>query len=89
MKQKIILLYNLLVRLTSDKLRLLSDCLKAKSTAYRSSQRLLQLAGYLRVCKGDQRAREAAVLNLVAETALKVTNFAWTKPERALTFCVS
>lgn len=65
----------LAVRLCSDKLRLLRDCLRFKPSAYRSTQRLLQLATYLRVSGEDSRTREAAVLVLIAGAALKVNNF--------------
>ncbi|XP_059489880.1 NBAS subunit of NRZ tethering complex-like [Neocloeon triangulifer] len=63
------------VRLTSNKLKLLRDCLRAKATSYRSSQRLLQLASFLRICKDDSRAREASVLNLIAEAALNACDY--------------
>ncbi|CAB3379605.1 Hypothetical predicted protein [Cloeon dipterum] len=63
------------VRLTPNKLKLLRDCLKARATAYRNSQRLLQLANFLRICKEDPRAREASVLNLIAEAALNANDY--------------
>lgn len=68
----VITYWYLLVRLCSDKLRLLRDCLKVKPISYRNTQRLLQLADFLRVSGDDSRAREASVLVLVAEAALQV-----------------
>ncbi|KAF4531252.1 hypothetical protein B566_EDAN019269, partial [Ephemera danica] len=65
------------VRLCSDKLRLLRDCLKIKTSSYKNTQRLLQLAANLRVKGEDVRAREAAVLVQVAEAALEVKDYAF------------
>jgi hypothetical protein len=60
------------VRLCSERLRLVEKCIHNKPMGYRSLQRLLQLAGKLRVCGNDERQREGQVLVLIAEAALEV-----------------
>jgi hypothetical protein len=60
------------VRLCSERLRLVEKCIHNKPMGYRSLQRLLQLAGKLRVCGNDERQREGQVLVLIAEASLEV-----------------
>jgi len=63
---------NITVRLCSERLRLVEACVHGKPEAYRSTQRLLQLARKLRVCGNDERQQEGQVLVLIAEAALEV-----------------
>ncbi|XP_068083289.1 NBAS subunit of NRZ tethering complex [Anabrus simplex] len=63
------------VRQCSDRMRLVEACIRKKSTAYRNSQRLLQLAQKLRVSGKDVRQREGKVLAIIAETALEEKDY--------------
>lgn len=69
--------FSISVRLCEDRLSLLDECLASRSTAYRHSSLLQHLAGLLRVCGDDTRARQAKVLTLVAQAALKVSFWVW------------
>lgn len=51
-------------------MRLIESCLKSKKEAYKSCQRLLQLAHTLRICGEDRMKREGQVLAMIAEFAL-------------------
>ncbi|KDR17610.1 Neuroblastoma-amplified sequence, partial [Zootermopsis nevadensis] len=63
------------VRLCTERLRLVQLCIDNEPTAYRKTQRLLQLAHDLRVCGNDKWQREGKVLVLIAEAALKVHDY--------------
>lgn len=60
------------VRLTADRLILIEHCLDSQWDAYKSRQRLLTLASYLRVEGSNNRLREGKVLELIAKKALEV-----------------
>uniref|UniRef100_A0A8C9VPQ5 NBAS subunit of NRZ tethering complex n=1 Tax=Scleropages formosus TaxID=113540 RepID=A0A8C9VPQ5_SCLFO len=59
------------VRLRSDRLTLIRECVKQCPTAYRQSALLLDLAALLRVAGDDELTRRGQVLALLAEQALK------------------
>ena len=61
------------VRLCEDRLTLVGECMGGRSTAYRHGSLLQHLAGLLRVCGEDSHARQAKVLILIAQAALKVS----------------
>ncbi|XP_076178527.1 NBAS subunit of NRZ tethering complex isoform X2 [Ptiloglossa arizonensis] len=63
------------VRLMQDRIKLIADCLNKRADAYKSRQRLLTLATYLRIEKNNSKAREGKVLKLIAKKALEVKNF--------------
>ncbi|XP_061316824.1 NBAS subunit of NRZ tethering complex isoform X3 [Pezoporus flaviventris] len=58
------------VRLCSDRLSLIKDCLAQMSTNYKQSAKLLGLANLLRVAGDDQMERKGQVLILLVEQAL-------------------
>ena len=60
------------VRLCENRLSLIEEGLQAQKGSYRHGSRLLQLATLLRVCGDDSKTRQAKVLTLVAQAALKV-----------------
>lgn len=60
------------MRLCEDRLSLVGECLSGRNKAYRHSSLLQHLASLLRVCGSDARARQARVLTLIAQAALKV-----------------
>lgn len=60
------------VRLTVDRLTLIERCLNNQRDAYKSQQRLLTLAAYLRIEGDNNRLREGKVLELIAKKALEV-----------------
>lgn len=60
------------VRLTIDRLTLIERCLNNQRDAYKSQQRLLTLAAYLRIGDDNNRLREGKVLELIAKKALEV-----------------
>nr|XP_006006206.1 PREDICTED: neuroblastoma-amplified sequence isoform X2 [Latimeria chalumnae] len=67
------------VRLCSDRLSLIKECITQCQTAYKQSTKLLGLANLLRVAGNDHVRRKGQVLTLLAEQALqfqdyKVTN---------------
>ncbi|XP_071535636.1 NBAS subunit of NRZ tethering complex-like [Panulirus ornatus] len=63
------------VRLCEDRLTLIQEGLQTKKGSYRHGSRLLQLATLLRVCGTDTEARQAKVLTLVAQAALKAGDY--------------
>ncbi|XP_069188396.1 NBAS subunit of NRZ tethering complex-like isoform X2 [Procambarus clarkii] len=63
------------VRLCEDRLGLIAEGLQIKKGSYRHGSRLLQLATLLRVCGTDARTRQAKVLTLVAQAALKAGDY--------------
>ncbi|XP_063884338.1 NBAS subunit of NRZ tethering complex-like isoform X2 [Scylla paramamosain] len=63
------------VRLCEDRLTLVGECMAGRSTAYRHSSLLQHLAGLLRVCGEDSRARQGKVLTLIAQAALKAGDY--------------
>lgn len=60
------------VRLTVNKLTLIEDCLNNQRDAYKSQQRLLTLATYLRIEGSNSKLREGKVLELIARKAFEV-----------------
>ncbi|KAK3865525.1 hypothetical protein Pcinc_028882 [Petrolisthes cinctipes] len=72
-----ILLLPLQVRLCEDRLGLISQCLESKQGGYyRHWSRLLHLASLLRACgNSDARTRQAYVLSLVAQSALRAGDY--------------
>uniref|UniRef100_A0A8C0BT65 NBAS subunit of NRZ tethering complex n=1 Tax=Buteo japonicus TaxID=224669 RepID=A0A8C0BT65_9AVES len=63
------------VRLCSDRLSLIKDCLAQLSTNYRQSAKLLGLANLLRVAGDDQMERKGQVLILLVEQALSFQDY--------------
>nr|XP_061784995.1 NBAS subunit of NRZ tethering complex-like isoform X2 [Nerophis lumbriciformis] len=63
------------VRLRSDRLSLIEECIAHCSTAYKQSNTLLSLASLLRVAGDDEAARKGQVLTLLAEQALQYLDF--------------
>uniref|UniRef100_A0A673CVH2 NBAS subunit of NRZ tethering complex n=1 Tax=Sphaeramia orbicularis TaxID=375764 RepID=A0A673CVH2_9TELE len=63
------------VRLRSDRLSLIEECIAHCSTAYRQSTTLLNLASLLRVAGDDEATRKGQVLTLLAEQALQCLDF--------------
>ncbi|XP_027896196.1 NBAS subunit of NRZ tethering complex [Xiphophorus couchianus] len=63
------------VRLRSDRLSLIQECIAQCSTAYKQSATLLNLASLLRVSGDDDNRRKGQVLTLLAEQALKCLDF--------------
>ncbi|KAG7201140.1 hypothetical protein KM043_003931 [Ampulex compressa] len=64
------------VRLTQDKLKLVKSCLEKRDNAHKSRQRLLTLANYLRIEERSSNMREGKVLELIAQRALEVEDYA-------------
>uniref|UniRef100_A0A3P8UP13 NBAS subunit of NRZ tethering complex n=1 Tax=Cynoglossus semilaevis TaxID=244447 RepID=A0A3P8UP13_CYNSE len=62
------------VRLRSNRLSLIEECIARCSTAYRQSNTLLNLASFLRVA-GEEATRKGQVLTLLAEQALQCLDF--------------
>ncbi|XP_022626095.1 neuroblastoma-amplified sequence isoform X1 [Seriola dumerili] len=63
------------VRLRSDRLSLIEECITYCSTAYKQSTTLLSLATLLRVAGDDEAMRKGRVLTLLAEQALQCPDF--------------
>ncbi|XP_015247730.1 PREDICTED: neuroblastoma-amplified sequence [Cyprinodon variegatus] len=63
------------VRLRSNRLSLIEECITQCSTAYKQSATLLNLASLLRVSGDDEGKRKGQVLTLLAEQALKCLDF--------------
>nr|XP_033504549.1 neuroblastoma-amplified sequence [Epinephelus lanceolatus] len=63
------------VRLRSDRLSLIKECIAHCTTAYKQSTTLLNLASLLRVAGDDKDARKGQVLTLLAEQALQYLDF--------------
>ncbi|KAK9531668.1 hypothetical protein VZT92_011078 [Zoarces viviparus] len=63
------------VRLRSDRLSLVEECIAHCSTAYKQSTTLLNLASLLRVAGDDKDVRKGQVLTLLAEQALQCLDF--------------
>ncbi|KAM4522694.1 NBAS subunit of NRZ tethering complex isoform 2-T2 [Odontesthes bonariensis] len=63
------------VRLLSDRLSLIEECIGHCSTAYKQSTTLLNVASLLRVSGGDEATRKGQVLTLLAEQALQCLDF--------------
>ncbi|XP_078145981.1 NBAS subunit of NRZ tethering complex [Centroberyx gerrardi] len=63
------------VRLRSDRLSLIEECITQCSTAYKQSTTLLNLASLLRVAGDDEAVRKGQVLTLLAEQALQCLDF--------------
>ncbi|XP_041888889.1 neuroblastoma-amplified sequence isoform X3 [Corvus kubaryi] len=63
------------VRLCSDRLSLIKDCLAQMSTNYKQSAKLLELANLLRVAGDDQMERKGQVLILLVEQALSFQDY--------------
>uniref|UniRef100_A0A8C5NA09 Neuroblastoma-amplified sequence n=1 Tax=Gouania willdenowi TaxID=441366 RepID=A0A8C5NA09_GOUWI len=63
------------VRLRSDRLSLIKECIAHCSTAYKQSTTLLNLAALLRVSGDDETNRRGQVLSLMAEQALQCLDF--------------
>uniref|UniRef100_A0A3B3X2Q4 Sec39 domain-containing protein n=1 Tax=Poecilia mexicana TaxID=48701 RepID=A0A3B3X2Q4_9TELE len=63
------------VRLRSNRLSLIEECIAQCSTAYKQSATLLNLASLLRVSGDDDKRRKGQVLTLLAEQALKCLDF--------------
>ncbi|XP_041345112.1 neuroblastoma-amplified sequence isoform X2 [Pyrgilauda ruficollis] len=63
------------VRLCSDRLSLIKDCLAQMSTNYKQSAKLLGLANLLRVAGDDQTERKGQVLILLVEQALSFQDY--------------
>ncbi|CAI5683528.1 NBAS subunit of NRZ tethering complex isoform X1 [Oreochromis niloticus] len=63
------------VRLRSDRLSLVEECIAHCSTAYKQSTTLLNLASLLRVSGDDEAMRKGKVLTLLAEQALQCLDF--------------
>lgn len=60
------------VRLTVDRLTLIEHCLNNQKDAYKSRQKLLTLATYLRIEGNNNRLREGKISELIAKKALEV-----------------
>lgn len=67
------------VRLSQDRIKLIELCLKNQSDGYKSTQRLLNLANYLRIEKYNPRNRDGKVLELIAEKAYEVIRIFYKK----------
>uniref|UniRef100_A0A8C8DVP0 NBAS subunit of NRZ tethering complex n=1 Tax=Oryzias sinensis TaxID=183150 RepID=A0A8C8DVP0_9TELE len=63
------------VRLRSDRLSLIKECISHCSAAYKQSTTLLSLASLLRVSGHDEATRRGQVLTLLAEQALQTLDF--------------
>ncbi|KAK9304884.1 hypothetical protein QLX08_003941 [Tetragonisca angustula] len=63
------------VRLMQDRLQLIKDCLNKREDAYKSRQRLLTLAYYLRIERNSSKMLEGKILELIAKKALEVKDF--------------
>ncbi|NWX96029.1 NBAS protein, partial [Nothoprocta ornata] len=63
------------VRLCSDRLSLIKDCLARSPTNYKQSAKLLGLANLLRIAGDDQIERKGQVLILLAEQALSFQDY--------------
>ncbi|XP_028253229.1 NBAS subunit of NRZ tethering complex [Parambassis ranga] len=63
------------VRLRSDRLSLIEECIAHCSTSYKQSTTLLNLASLLRVSGDDEATRKGQVLTLLAEQALQCLDF--------------
>uniref|UniRef100_A0A667Y811 NBAS subunit of NRZ tethering complex n=1 Tax=Myripristis murdjan TaxID=586833 RepID=A0A667Y811_9TELE len=63
------------VRLRSDRLSLIKECIAQCSTAFKQSTTLLNLAYLLRVAGDDEAMRKGQVLTLLAEQALQFLDF--------------
>ncbi|XP_077167102.1 NBAS subunit of NRZ tethering complex isoform X2 [Paroedura picta] len=63
------------VRLSSDRLSLIKECLSQLPNNYRQSARLLELADLLRVAGDNQTERKGKVLILLVEQALRLENY--------------
>ncbi|TRZ02417.1 hypothetical protein DNTS_034472, partial [Danionella cerebrum] len=63
------------VRLRTDRLSLIKECISQSSTAYKQSLHLLNLARLLRVAGDDEAERKGQVLRLLAEQALNCQDF--------------
>uniref|UniRef100_A0A671NLZ3 Neuroblastoma-amplified sequence N-terminal domain-containing protein n=1 Tax=Sinocyclocheilus anshuiensis TaxID=1608454 RepID=A0A671NLZ3_9TELE len=63
------------VRLRTDRLSLIKECISKCPTAYRQSTLLLSLARLLRVAGDDEAKRKGQVLTLLAEQALRCQDF--------------
>ncbi|XP_066584629.1 NBAS subunit of NRZ tethering complex-like isoform X2 [Prorops nasuta] len=63
------------VRFTQDRLKLIQDCLNKREDAYKSKQRLLTLANYLRIEEKNSRVQEGKVLELIAKKALELKDY--------------
>ncbi|XP_056125295.1 NBAS subunit of NRZ tethering complex isoform X1 [Rhinichthys klamathensis goyatoka] len=63
------------VRLRTDRLSLIKECISQCPTAYRQSTLLLSLARLLRVAGDDEARRKGQVLTLLAEQALHCQDF--------------
>ncbi|EFN62928.1 Neuroblastoma-amplified gene protein [Camponotus floridanus] len=63
------------VRLTVDKLSLIEHCLNNQRDAYKSRQRLLTLATYLRIEGNNNKLREGKVLELIAKKAFEIEDY--------------
>uniref|UniRef100_A0A674N713 NBAS subunit of NRZ tethering complex n=1 Tax=Takifugu rubripes TaxID=31033 RepID=A0A674N713_TAKRU len=63
------------VRLCSDRLSLIEECIAHCSTAFKQSTTLLSLASLLRVAGDDKETRKGQVLTLLAEQALQCLDF--------------
>ncbi|XP_067884632.1 NBAS subunit of NRZ tethering complex [Heterodontus francisci] len=63
------------VRMCSDRLRLIKECIAQCPTAYKQSKKLLGLANLLRVAGQDKAKRKGQVLVLLAEQALQYQDY--------------
>ncbi|NXY05652.1 NBAS protein, partial [Pteruthius melanotis] len=63
------------VRLCSDRLSLIKDCLAQMSTSYKQSAKILELANLLRVAGDDHMERKGQVLILLVEQALSFQDY--------------
>ncbi|XP_028997310.1 NBAS subunit of NRZ tethering complex isoform X2 [Betta splendens] len=63
------------VRLRSDRLTIMEECIAHCSTAYKQSTTLLNLASLLRVAGDDESTRKGQLLTLLAEQALQCLDF--------------
>lgn len=63
------------VRKTSDKIKLIKDCLNNRKDAYKKKQKLLNLSSYLRIEKKNNKLREGKVLNLIANKAFELKDY--------------
>lgn len=63
------------VRKTSNKMKLIEDCLNSQKDAYKKKQKLLNLSNYLRIEKKNNKLREGKVLNLVASKAFELKDY--------------
>ncbi|XP_061126095.1 NBAS subunit of NRZ tethering complex isoform X1 [Syngnathus typhle] len=63
------------VRLRSDRLSLLEECVAHCASAYKQSTTLLNVASLLRVAGDDEATRKGQVLTLLAEQALRCLDF--------------